>query len=270
MYQFGICEWALPINGPYVFRLAREMGLDGVQIQQGEYERALPTSNPWIRNAYLSEAKNNSIVISSIAINSIDQHSITAPTSDPENEIVARCIREAVETAKFMHIPIVQIPSFFKSDIRTVRDFEVAGAHLRTACIAAQSEGIIIGSENALSVEENLNLIKFVNMPNLKIYFDTQNPQYMRDMSAPEMIRQLGAYICEVHVKDGKRGELSGSLLGHGDSDYYGSVQALKDAEYSGFIVLENYYDRAPMNDTHLDAISLLKQDIAIMKASFA
>lgn len=270
MFKFGICEWAAPVQGPYVFQMARELGLNGVEIFQGDYERALPTSNPWIQNAYLTQARENGIEISAIAVNSIDNHPMTAPEGDPEHAIVSLCIREAVKTAAAMGIPIVQIPSFFKSDITCEADFERVSSHLRTACRLAQEHGIIIGTENALSAEQNLELIQAVTMPNLKVYFDTQNPQYMRNYSAPEMIRALQGKICEVHVKDGKRGELSASLLGEGDSDFYASVRALKDTGYSGYIVLENYYDRAPMNRCDKDAIELLKRDIEIMKKAFA
>lgn len=270
MFKFGICEWAAPVQGPYVFRMARELGLDGVEIFQGDYERALPTSNPWIQNAYLSQARENGVEISGIAVNSIDNHPMTAPEGDPEHEIVTFCIREAVKTAAAMDIPIVQIPSFFKSDITCEADFERVSAHLRAACRLAEDHGIIIGTENALSARQNLELIQAVGMANLRVYFDTQNPQYMRNYSAPEMIRELKGKICEVHVKDGRRGELSASLLGEGDSDFFGSVAALKETGYSGYIVLENYYDRAPMNRCDRDAIALLRSDIEIMKKAFA
>lgn len=270
MIKFGICEWAAPIQGPYVFKLAQELGLDGVEISQGDYERALPTSNPWIQNAYLSQAHIHDIEISAIAVNSIDNHPMTAPKGDPECNIVSLCIREAIKTAANMHIPIVQIPSFFKSDINCEADFEMVSYHLKNACQFAEKHGIIIGTENALSAQQNLDLIHAVDMSNLKVYFDTQNPSYMRGYSAPEMIYALSDSICEVHVKDGKHGELSGSLLGEGCSEFFSSVHALRDIHYSGYIVLENYYDRAPMNHCDKDALALLKQDIQIMKAAFA
>lgn len=270
MFKFGICEWAAPVQGPYIFQMARELGLDGVGISQGDFERSLPSSNPWIQNAYLNQARKNGIEITAIAVNSIDNHPMTAPEDNPEHDIVSLCIREAIKTAAAMSIPIVQIPSFFKSDIRCEADFERVSSHLRAACRLAQEHGITIGTENALSAAQNIELIQAVAMPNLKVYFDTQNPQYMRDYYAPEMIRALQGKICEVHVKDGKRGELSASLLGEGDSDFFASVNALKETAYSGFILLENYYDRAPMNRCDKDALELLKSDIEIMKKAFS
>lgn len=269
MFKFGICEWAAPVQGPYIFQIAKELGLHGVEIAQGDYERSLPTSNPWIQNAYVKQSRETGIEICAIAVNSIDNHPLTAPKGDPEHAIVSLCIREAIKAAAAMDIPIVQIPAFFQSDIRCETDFERLASQLRTACELAEVSGITIGTENALSAQENLRLLQVVGMPNLKVYFDTQNPQYMRGYSAPEMIYALQGKICEVHVKDGKREALSACLLGEGESDFFKSVRALKETNYEGYIVLENYYDRPPMNRCDKDAFALLKRDIEIMKAAF-
>ena len=121
-----------------------------------------------------------------------------------------------------------------------------------------------------MSAEENLRLIEEVGYQNLKIYMDTQNPYLNKGYSAPEMIRKLGDKICEVHVKDGKEGELSAALLGQGVTGFYDSVEALCDIGYQGFIHLENYYDQAPMNCCDKDAIELLRKDITILKEAFA
>jgi hypothetical protein len=42
------------------------------------------------------------------------------------------------------------------------------------------------------------------------------------------MIRKMGRFICEVHVKDGDD-QLSAALLGKGKSGFYQSIEALKD-----------------------------------------
>lgn len=31
-YQFGICEWSLPVSGPLAIRLAGEAGFTGIQL----------------------------------------------------------------------------------------------------------------------------------------------------------------------------------------------------------------------------------------------
>ena len=75
-------------------------------------------------------------------------------------------------------------------------------------------------TENILSSDENLKLVKAVGSDKLKIYFDTQNPYLNKGYYVPDMIRQLHPYIQEIHVKDGLDGELSGALLGEGDTDF--------------------------------------------------
>lgn len=267
--KFGLCEWSSPIQGPYVCRFARELGLDGIELAQGDYEHSFPLSNPYIQDVYLKEAANNEIELTAIAVNCLDYYAMTSSDDTSQKKVAVMAVKKAVETAKRMRLPIVQIPSFGKSYIHSEADFQAVADCLRSACKAAAKEGIVIASENALSAEEDLRLLREVGCPNLKIYMDTQNPYINNGYSAPEMIYALRDHICEVHVKDGREGELSAALLGEGATSYYESVKALCDIGYTGFVHLENFYDQQPMNCCDKDAVELLRKDVAILKASF-
>lgn len=267
--KYGLCEWSSPIQGPYICKFVKELGLDGIELAQGDYEHSFPMSNPYIQDVYLEEAAKYGIEFSAIAVNCLDYYGMTRPEGTIEKQVALMAIEKAVETARRMKLPLVQIPAFGKSDIHTEADFyEVAGC-LKYACRLALEDGIMVASENALSAEEDLRLLREVGSPNLRIYMDTQNPYINKGYSAPEMIRTLRDKICEVHVKDGLEGELSAALLGHGVSSYYESVKALCEIGYTGFVHLENFYDQQPMNNCDKDAIELLKKDAAILKESF-
>ena len=267
--KFGLCEWSSPIQGPYVCRFAKEMGLDGVELAQGDYEHSFPLSNPYIQDVYLKEADENGIELTAIAVNCLDYYGMTKPEGSLQKKVAVSAIEKAVETAGRMKLPIVQIPAFGESYIHSEEEFQAVAACLRHACRLAEKDGILIASENALSAEEDLRLIEEVGYSNFKIYMDTQNPYINEGYSAPEMIYTLGGSICEVHAKDGKEGELSAALLGEGVTSYYESVKALCDIGYTGFVHLENFYDQQPMNHCDKDAVELLRQDIAILKESF-
>lgn len=267
--KFGICEWSSPIQGPYVCKLAADLGLDGIELLQGDYSHSFPTSNPYIQNVYLEEAAKYGIEISAIAVNCLDDYSMTASDSAEEKQIALLAIKKAVETAKQMKLPLVQIPSFGKSYIQTESQMREVAKCLQYACDLAAEYGIQVATENPLSAEGNLELLQYVGRKNLKIYLDTQNPYLRSGCDVPEMIRILSDKICEVHVKDGADGELSAALLGRGATSYFRSVEALCEIGYTGFVHLENYYDRQPMNHCDQDAVELLKEDIAILKQSF-
>lgn len=268
--KFGICEWASPIQGPYICKFAKELGLEGVELFEGDYEHSFPLSNPYIQNAYLEESAKQGIDFSAVAVNCLDYYGLTKEDGSKDKEVAILALKKAVGIAKRMGLPLIQFPAFGESRIETEEDFHSLVNYLKMACQLAGEAGISIASENALSAEENLRLIEEVGYQNLKIYMDTQNPYLNKGYSAPEMIRKLGDKICEVHVKDGKEGELSAALLGQGVTGFYDSVEALCDIGYQGFIHLENYYDQAPMNCCDKDAIELLRKDITILKEAFA
>jgi len=80
------------------------------------------------------------------------------------------------------------------------------------------------------------------------------------------MIEKLFPYIVEVHVKDGKNKDLSGAIIGEGDSGFYKSIETLKRLNYSGWIILENYYDQEPLRLKNNNYFELITQDIEILK----
>lgn len=267
--KFGICEWASPIQGPYICKFVKEMGLDGIELFQGDYEHSFPLSNPYIQDAYLEEGSKYGVEFSAVAVNCLDYYGLTKEEGSDEKEIALMAMKKAVETAKRMKLPLIQFPAFGESRIETEKDFQALTEYLRAACQMAGEEGILIATENALSAEEDIRLLDEVGCENLKIYMDTQNPYLNKGYYAPDMIRKLGDRICEVHVKDGEEGELSAALLGEGVTAYEDSVKALCEIGYQGFVHLENYYDQPPMNRCDKDAIELMRKDIDILKSSF-
>ena len=68
----------------------------------------------------------------------------------------------------------------------------------------------------------------------------------------------------QLHVKDGE--EMSGGLLGTGPSDFFKTMDWLDKHDYTGYILLENYYDQLPLRLQHEDPYELLRQDIATLK----
>jgi hypothetical protein len=53
--RFGACEWALPGNGVASLKLAKEVGLEGLQLGFITYERGFLLSQRWFREYYGEE-----------------------------------------------------------------------------------------------------------------------------------------------------------------------------------------------------------------------
>ena len=267
---YGICEWVFPVQGPYFIKMASQIGFDGVELELGTYEHNFPLSNKSVYESYLEEAEKWGISFSALAVNALCQYGMRHPKGSKPRGIAEYAIEKSVETAYAMGIDIIQLPSFDDGYINNQSEFESLIECIKYACRLAQDKGITITTENVLSVDENIKLIHEVNMPNVGVYFDTQNPYLRKGYYVPDMIRNLRELIVQVHVKDGRDGELSAALLGQGSTDYFRSVQALKETQYQGWIVLENFYDQRPMNNGDQDPFVLIQEDFKILKESIA
>ncbi len=268
MNKIGICEWSLPIDGPYTCRLAAELGLDGVQLDIGAYERGFSKSRTAVQKAYLEYSRKWGIEFPSMAARVTDYFTMFPSRSETESAIVREGLQKAIGASADMGIPILLIPNFVHSEIRNEQDFKEAVECFKWACDLAGKSGLTIAAENTLPMDATLDLFKRIDRPNLKLYFDTQNYYLSKRLDTPTLLDGLMDYICQVHVKDGKNKDLSGALLGEGDTGFHRSMEVLKKHHYSGWIVLENYYDQKPLSAGNSDPAELIATDIKTLKAA--
>ncbi|MBM3707911.1 MAG: sugar phosphate isomerase/epimerase [Actinobacteria bacterium] len=263
MIKFGICHFSLPVEGPYALKIASEAGFDGVQLDMiSNYKNQLALSKDIVQKAFLFLGEKYNIEFPSIAVRELDRFSMVSE----DNSIAVDAINKAIEAAVKMKIPIVLVPSFENSDIKSDTDLKQAVKVLKNACDKALESGIIIAAENLLSPMKIEELFKQTNRPNLKLYFDTQNHYLHKGYKMADLLERLMQYVCEVHVKDGKNGNLSGALLGEGDAGFYESIEVLKKHNYSGWIISENYYDLEPLSLQNDNPVELMKEDLKILK----
>jgi len=256
----------MPMKGPYACKTVSELGLDGIQLSGGYHKTGFHISQGMIQKAYIELSKMYNISFPSIDIRELDYSNVFGPKDSRDTEIALYAIKSGIDAASYMNIPLVLVPNFEKSLVKSKEDFKKLIKILKDICDYAQDKNIIIASENTLSADENLLLLKKVKKPNLKIYFDTQNPYLHKGYNISEMIEKLFPYIVEVHVKDGKNKDLSGAIIGEGDSGFYKSIETLKRLNYSGWIILENYYDQEPLRLKNNNYFELITQDIEILK----
>ncbi|MBM7716104.1 sugar phosphate isomerase/epimerase [Bacillus thermophilus] len=264
--HIGICHWSLPIEGPYAIKLVSELGLQGIQLDIGSYERGFSLSYPVVQKAYVDMAKQYDVTITSLAVRELDHYGMTRENGTKEKDIAVEAVMTGIDIAESMGINKVMLPSFEDGEIKTEEDFNRVVECLQQACDKALNKNIMIATENLLSITENEELFKRVDRPNLTLYFDTQNYYLRKKYNVAEMADKLFPLICEVHVKDGKNNDLSGALLGEGDSNFFETINVFKQKDYYGWMMLENYYDQKPLSLTHSDPIDLLKKDISILK----
>lgn len=266
--KIGICEWSLPIDGPYACKLVAELGFDGLQINIGDYHRGFSTSRKLVQDAYLEMAVKSGIEFPSMAARVTDYFTMFPSRDVEESRIVRSGINKAIQACQEMDIPILLIPNFVKSEITNQKEFEEAVEVFQVACDEAGERDIIIAAENTLSTADTNRFLTEINRNNLRIYFDTQNYYLAKCFDTPQMLDELIENVCEIHVKDGKGKDLSGALLGQGDTNFYGSMEIVKEHNYRGWIVIENYYDQKPISDQDADLKALITEDLKTLKAA--
>jgi len=263
--KLGICHYSLPIEGPCAVKIASEVGFEGVQLDViRNYKNKPALFEKITQKKFLEMGKKYNIKYPSIAVRELDQFSMFA-----EDNIGVNTVKRTVDIARDMNIPTVLIPNFGNSEIKNEQDFNMAVKILSEICDIAADYGIIIATESNLSPEDIERLINSIGRLNIRFYFDTQNHFLHGNYDMAKLLERMMPYVYEVHVKDGKNKDLSGALLGKGDSGFYNCVEVLRKNSYSGWIITENYYDLEPLNLQNNNPVELIKMDFKTLKDAF-
>jgi len=268
-YKIGIVEWAFPFPGPYGLKIASELGLEGMELDFGEYETGFQLYNPRIQDAYLECGAKYGIEFPSMALNALNTHGMSNGRDTVDGMIAIEAIRKGIEAAKRMNIPVVQLPSFHSGDIRTKEQFYNTGEKLRLACDLAEGSNIILAMENVLDAEETKQMIREVGSDRLKVFYDTQNYHLERGYSQPELLEAIVNDVVQIHVKDGYNAAVSSALLGKGDVSFYKTAEIILRTGCTEWLLLENYYNQQPLSLRNEDPFELLREDMKVLRKIF-
>lgn len=264
--KIGACDWGLPGSGLYATQIAASVGLDALSLKIGLYENDYPITQPEMQRIYQSEQQKYGIEYCAIALNDFDNIPMHARKDTKEYPIVWDLLKRAVNTAKALGVKIIQVPGFAASEVKTEEDLEHSTRAFQYLCDAAGEYGISVAGENLMTPDEFGRLSERVDRKNFHLYFDSQNYQLFRGYSEITMLEGLYPYMCnQLHVKDGN-GAMSGGLLGTGDSGFYETMNWLDSHDFTGYILLENYYDQLPLRTQSENPYDLLREDIKTLK----
>ncbi|BDF04208.1 sugar phosphate isomerase/epimerase family protein [[Clostridium] hylemonae] len=268
--KFGALDFALPGQMVGNIRLAHEIGLDGLELGFLRYqERGFMLGQKWFRDYYLEEGEKYNIEFPSMAVCEFDYCGLKHKVTTEKGRRVREIIDLAIDTAAYMKMEMVMMPSFCDGYIETEEDMNVTAEALTYACKEAAKHDITIATENLLTIEKNLELFQKVGQSNFSCLYDSQNYRVWKNWSQPEMLKQLAdnnILYPEIHVKDGIEQSGSSAYLGEGDTDFRGTMKVLHDINYSGWLHLENFYDRMPLCASEETYIDVAKRDLAILK----
>jgi L-ribulose-5-phosphate 3-epimerase len=225
--------------------LTGQLKADGVEVDMGglgtrpTFDNQLLTDS--VRNLFLKTAKENNVEIFSLAMTGYYAQSFC------NREEYKRSLEDCISTMKLMHVKIAFLPLGVQCDLKknpSVRDSVIA--RLKVAGKMAETANVVIGIETALSANEEVQLLKEIGSPAIKIYFNFSNPlKEGRDLIAE--LKTLGKErICMVHATN----KDSVWLQNDPQIDMYKVKKTLDDMGWSGWLVIERSRDAKKPSDT--------------------
>ena len=249
-FKVGVCEWNLGRNDPSSYDLAKEIGVDGIQVNMGSVKNDMHLRKPDVQQAYLAAAKKHGLEVASIGVAEMNNVPLK---SDPRAE---PWLDESIAVAKGLGVKVILLAFFGKNDLKndkagTDRVVEL----LKVAAPRAEKAGVVYGIESWLSAEEHMDIIDRVGSRAVQVYYDVGN-SHLKGYDIYKEIRWLGAKnICEFHAKDYE------FIFGKGKVDFVEVRRAMDDIGWHGWIQIEGQQP--------LGMVESYRQDRAYLKQVF-
>lgn len=227
-FKIGACDWSIgKMDDPGAFELAKQIGLDGVQVSMGTQANQMHLRRPEIQTRFLAAAKKAGLEVASLAIGELNS---IPYKSDPRT---IEWVHDCVDVCQALGVRVVLLAFFGNDDLREDKaGVDEVVRRLKGVAPRAEKAGVSLGIESWLNAEQHLEIIDRVGSPAVRVYYDVCNSND-RGYDIYKEIRRLGKLICEFHAKE------NGSLLGQGKIDFKKVRAAMDDIDYSGWIEIE-------------------------------
>jgi sugar phosphate isomerase/epimerase/dienelactone hydrolase len=225
--------------------LTSELKADGVEVDMGGLGNRPTFDNQLmidsVRSKFLETAKENNVEIFSLAMTGYYAQSFCNRAE------YRKSIEDCIRTMQLMNVKMAFLPLGVQCDLEKnpgVRDSVVA--RLKVAGKMAQDADVIIGIETALTAKEEVQLLKEIGSPAIKIYFNFSNPlKEGRDLISE--LKILGRdRISMIHASN------KDSLWLQNDPqiDLHKIKKTLDEMGWSGWLVIERSRDAKKPTDT--------------------
>ena len=240
-FKLGACDWSIgKTSDPAAFEVAKQIGLDGVQVSLGTVADDLHLRKPEVQQQYQDAAQQTGLEVASLAIAELNS---IPYKSDPRT---VQWVSDSIDVCKVFGVRVVLLAFFSKDDLRN----DPAGVdevvrRLKAVAPKAEKAGVVLGIESWLSAEQHLEILERVGSSSVKVYYDVCNSND-RGYDIYKEIRLLGKRICEFHCKE------NGALLGQGKVDFHKVRAALDHIGYRGWLQIEGAVPRGkPMLESY-------------------
>lgn len=228
-FQLGACDWSLgKTMDPVAFEMAKQIGLQGVQLSYNRGNDHVGLSNPATLKTIKAAAKLSGVKISSLAIGELNN---VPYKSEPETE---EWVWNSIDIANSLGVNVILLAFFGKGDLRNdAEGKKEVIRRLKKVAPHAEKKGVVLGLETYLSAEEHLDIINAVGSKSVRVYYDFRNAAdagYDIYKEIPLLGKEM---ICELHMKE------NGKRLGEGTLDWPRIAEVVKAIDYKGWMQIE-------------------------------
>ena len=209
--------------------IASEYNFNGVEIH------GIESIKECVSSENISETYHK-MTANKISIPCID---IIADIGDPETtgEAVSETL-EALDIAKKLRVPYIRLRSSDNGNDDTVREF------VNKVMEPAEKAGVILLVETIGIYADTFRLAELLNSfatDSLAALWDFHYPYRVKGEEPAQTIKNLGAYVKHVHIKDSvvSDGRTEFALIGEGTLPVNDFMTCLRSINYDGFISIE-------------------------------
>ncbi len=214
------------------FEIAKEYKFGGFEIHD-----ISKINESDIKNAY------HKIMEYKIKITCIDMVADVCDSFDVAYDEFSKCVKAAIS----LNVPYIRVKAMSETN---------AEENLKKLVLEAEEKGVTILIETVgdyANTEKLRNLIISLASDNVAALWDLHYPYRICGESAEQTIKNLGAYIKHIHIKDSESANKH-ALIGEGTLPVETFMNALQTINYNGFISIE--WD--PLWEEEIDDISIV------------
>jgi L-ribulose-5-phosphate 3-epimerase len=233
-YKIGGCDWIMLKRQKIgSFKLAKECGMDGVEVDMGSLGDRPDMKNqlrdPAFRQQYLDACSQYHVEICSLAMSAFyGQSWADHPKCDSFTD-------EWIDLLQGMNVKTGFLPMGVKGDIaHDPAERSKVVDHLKRAAPGAEKAGVVLGIEAALDTDGYKRFLDDIGSPNVRLYYNFGD-QMAAGQDIYQQLRDLGKdRICQIHCT-----EKDGAWLGQGKLDMPKAKKVLDEMGWSGWLVIE-------------------------------
>jgi len=237
-------DWNLANEGKLgSFALAKEAGLDGVQVSLGKNdekkgEDKLPMMDPERQKAFLEESKKTGLSIVGTCLEILHRDNLKAHPNGP------KWVEQSIAATAALGTKVILLPFFGKQQIKEREEQKATAERLKLLAPLAEKAGVVLGLEDTISAEDNAWILDQVQSPAVKVYYDVGNSFGQKYDIYKEIVWLGKDRVCQLHIKDNPH------YLGKGDIDMPRYIEAVLKSGFEGWAVLET---SSPSKDIRAD-----------------